>query len=583
MCKVLSKGNGHGFFFVLPAALALFLFSATIVNADYSSWQYSKKLYLNTTSTGANVAGNVTNFPVLVRLTTTSSDIFSQVAANGADLRFEQNGTALPYEIEQWDATAKNAAIWVKVPTVYGNNLAQYFTMYWGKSGATSESNGASVFETSNSYVGAWHLNNNVLDASANAKNGTDNGSSNATGILAQARSFNGASSRINIPQLFSSLPAALTFSCWINPATINSPQMYSLYTGLGGEAGLNVMNSTLCFQVKTVSTGWNNAITPSGTITTGNWYHVTGTWTKGGPIKCYVNGVEKVSASTPNEDINSPSGFISSIGAYSGGTGSWFNGKIDEPEISTVVRSADWIKLCYENQKSSQTMVSDQTMSTIVLTNDGRGTTSVVSGATQGMGTLNVTINANPYPGFTFVRWIVYGQISSVTLGNATQTTTTVTVTNAAATVMAMFETVDAVAGTGGGVAYPNNCGPGDNLVVDRSVTVAALNSDKTLETMTVNGRVKCDGLKIQNWLFSQKAPPDYVFDKKYSLLDLNKVEEYIQSNGHLPEIPSAKEMQKSGIELTEFNMMLLKKIEELTLYTIEMKKELEALKVRK
>ena len=120
--------------------------------------------------------------------------------------------------------------------------------------------------------------------------------------------------------------------------------------------------------------------------------------------------------------------------------------------------------------------------------------------------------------------------------------------------------------------------------MIVDGSLTVAATNTDKTLETMTVNGRMKCDGLKINNWLFTQKAPTwMYVFGKGYSLLDLNKVEEYIKANGHLPEIPSAMEMQKSGVDLTELNMMLLKKIEELTLYTIEMKKELEALKGRK
>ena len=218
-----------------------------------------------------------------------------------------------------------------------------------------------------------------------------------------------------------------------------------------------------------------------------------------------------------------------------------------------------------------------------VVLISDGRGTARVIksepSHPPHSRNTLTATIMAEAYPGFKFVRWNVYGNRDSVKLDSATKPTTRVTVKSVAVTVMAVFEDITS-GGTGGAVGYPNNCGPGDNMQVDGSITVAMSNTDKTLETMTVNGRVKCDGLKIQNWLFSQKAPPDYVFGKGYSLLDLNKVEEYIKANGHLPEIPSAQEMQKQGLDITEFNMMLLKKIEELTLYTIEMKKELEGVK---
>ena len=66
----------------------------------------------------------------------------------------------------------------------------------------------------------------------------------------------------------------------------------------------------------------------------------------------------------------------------------------------------------------------------------------------------------------------------------------------------------------------------------------------------------------------------PDYVFADNYPLTTLKEVEDYIQLNKHLPEIPSAKEMEASGIELGTMNMLLLKKIEELTLYQIEMMK---------
>jgi hypothetical protein len=98
--------------------------------------------------------------------------------------------------------------------------------------------------------------------------------------------------------------------------------------------------------------------------------------------------------------------------------------------------------------------------------------------------------------------------------------------------------------------------------------------------EKLEVNGRIKCSELKIQDWLFQQKAP-DYVFSGAggYKLPTLEMVEEYIKMNNHLPEVPSASEMQNGGLDMAQFNMVLLKKVEELTLYTIELQKRVQAL----
>jgi len=67
----------------------------------------------------------------------------------------------------------------------------------------------------------------------------------------------------------------------------------------------------------------------------------------------------------------------------------------------------------------------------------------------------------------------------------------------------------------------------------------------------------------------------PDYVFKKDYTLPSLSDVKTYIDKNQHLPEIPSAQEIAKDGINLGEMNKLLLKKVEELTLYLIEKDKE--------
>lgn len=68
----------------------------------------------------------------------------------------------------------------------------------------------------------------------------------------------------------------------------------------------------------------------------------------------------------------------------------------------------------------------------------------------------------------------------------------------------------------------------------------------------------------------------PDYVFEADYDLLALPALEKYIRANKHLPEIPSSEAMQRDGIFLKEMNLLLLKKIEELTLHQIELNKGL-------
>lgn len=72
----------------------------------------------------------------------------------------------------------------------------------------------------------------------------------------------------------------------------------------------------------------------------------------------------------------------------------------------------------------------------------------------------------------------------------------------------------------------------------------------------------------------------PDYVFEEGYKLRTIEEVEEYINTHNHLPELPSAEQIDEEGVDLEEMNKLLLKKVEELTLYIIDMKQELNALK---
>lgn len=69
-------------------------------------------------------------------------------------------------------------------------------------------------------------------------------------------------------------------------------------------------------------------------------------------------------------------------------------------------------------------------------------------------------------------------------------------------------------------------------------------------------------------------KVWPDYVFENKYNLTPLSQVEQYLKTNNHLENIPSADEVMANGFELSSINIKLLEKVEELTLYIIEINK---------
>ena len=71
-----------------------------------------------------------------------------------------------------------------------------------------------------------------------------------------------------------------------------------------------------------------------------------------------------------------------------------------------------------------------------------------------------------------------------------------------------------------------------------------------------------------------------DFVFDKDYNLMPLNELSEFISANKHLPEVAPAAIMESEGINLSEMNAKLLQKVEELTLYVIDLQKQIDELK---
>ncbi len=96
--------------------------------------------------------------------------------------------------------------------------------------------------------------------------------------------------------------------------------------------------------------------------------------------------------------------------------------------------------------------------------------------------------------------------------------------------------------------------------------------------DKLAVNGSIICTELKVRlhdNWIF-----PDYVLNHNYKLESLSDLEDYINKNQHLPGFPTADEVTKKGLNVGEINVELVKKVEELTKYIIDLQKQVDELK---
>src|SRR5690606_25278436 len=89
----------------------------------------------------------------------------------------------------------------------------------------------------------------------------------------------------------------------------------------------------------------------------------------------------------------------------------------------------------------------------------------------------------------------------------------------------------------------------------------------------LTVKGKIHAEEVKID----LSVPGADYVFEEGYKLMSLQDIQQFIKEHGHLPNVPSAKDMEENGVELGVMNMKLLEKIEELTLYIILQKKDID------
>lgn len=349
--------------------------SPVLDDDDYSLWSDSAKIYMNTTSSGANVTGTVTQIPILVRLNQTNFD-FSDALGNGADIRFSKaDGTHLYYQIEKWDSLAREAQIWVKVDTVFGNNNSQYINMFWGKSDAVSRSNGGAVFDTANGFRGVWHLNQNpggtapqLTDASKRLNHGTSYGGMNSadliTGIVDKGIELDGSDDYAYTIVQFNN-PTVFTLSMWFKTTTSSGGKMIGFgnsQTGFSSSHDRNMwMDSLGRIHFGIISGGTIRTIGTTSAFNDGQWHQASAQLSSAG-MKLFVDGTLRASNASYTTPLNINGywriGFDNLSGWPNYPVHQHFQSAIDEAIVAFTARSEHWVKLDYENIKNNSSFL---------------------------------------------------------------------------------------------------------------------------------------------------------------------------------------------------------------------------------
>lgn len=355
-----SRDHGAGIIDAqpVPAGFSDTLQSIMLISfteESYAAWPYSRTITLNTSPSGAAIHDDVYDFPLLVRLDATNFN-FGTARPDGRDIRFARSdGTPLRYEIESWDYLDKRAEVWVLVDTVYADSAAQSITLFWGKPDALDFSNGSAVFDMSNGFIGVWHCADKGV--AVNAVTGTYTrvgpGIFSRQGLVGNGLLFTTESEGITTDVTVH--PYTMTLSAWCM-SYVNA-QYHSLL-----RKGANT----------SLSTGANNALTIGRTYDgakQARWVTPRGTLPEQTPVFAAVTFTETDSQATVAASINgvqqqcADNGFTTGllnrnahpflIGNGTAAERSW-EGIIDEIRISTVIRSAAWIRLSYENQRNN-------------------------------------------------------------------------------------------------------------------------------------------------------------------------------------------------------------------------------------
>jgi len=340
-----------------------------------SSGSKAKIVKLDTTAAGAAVMGDVPKYPVAIVLNATNFD-FATAKPKGEDIRFAtMEGTALPFEIEYWDATAKLAGLWVKVDVK--GNVAQTIKMTWGDANAASASDGKAVFTKDDGYLGVWHLSepgsmtaDGYKDSSWNEAHATGVNRVPATGEgrIGKSIVLDNAGAMKHWAEISAQKtvldPRNMTYSIWVN-AKSHNVEYQAMFTKGERDFRIHYFGKAEYYGNRHLT---ESCLEGAGDVCPVNrssgtdvkpgtgWYHLLAIHKHPETIY-YVNGKHEATLRAPEAwKTDAPAKVM--IGNNSSNLGRAFDGSLDEARLMVVAKDANWAKLEYESQKMGQKFV---------------------------------------------------------------------------------------------------------------------------------------------------------------------------------------------------------------------------------
>jgi len=304
------------------------------------SWTARRAVVIDTSAeTGVAPAGAVSNLTIPVRLHSGNFD-FLGAKLDGGDLRFmaADDLTPLNFHIERYDPTEELGLVWVQVPQVAPQMADQKVYAYFGNVSATAAQNAAGSYDASTAAVFHFGEADGVAkDVSANGNTALAPVGVERAGLLGGSARFDGSQTLELAPSASLSLDDARgsTIALWVRPdAGTNSGTLYQQ-----GDVRIVIENGTLMLRTP-------DAEVVGGSITPDAWQHVVVT-ARGGEIKFYLDGQQAAAGTASLPLLQAPVV-----------VGAGFVGLIDELEIATTVRNAEWVKMNAAAQGSDGRLV---------------------------------------------------------------------------------------------------------------------------------------------------------------------------------------------------------------------------------
>ncbi|MEI8229900.1 MAG: DUF2341 domain-containing protein, partial [Candidatus Peregrinibacteria bacterium] len=315
---------------------------------NLTDWSDRKAITVSRT----NVASDLQNFPLLVRVTN-DTDVGVIASSTGKDIRFSTStGVLLPFETESFTVGhgSGSGLFWVKVPTVSSiQNTTIY--LYYGNPAATDGQSRTAVWDSN--FKGVWHLNEatdaTVYDSTSYANNSINQTWTQSAGKINGAGNYNGTSNKINFGNNASlRFTGSFTASTWIKGTddtgrVIGGNTWYMTITSFSSQK--------IYLYVYNTSNGYGAYRRIATDINDNSWHYVTGVYNSTAQtIDMYRDGV--LSNGTLTGTI--PSSLVSSSAdittGYDGAGNGYLSAAVDENRLSSTARSADWIRFEYLN-----------------------------------------------------------------------------------------------------------------------------------------------------------------------------------------------------------------------------------------